>query len=250
MLTGVVLTRNEEANLAKCLDALKFCDEILLVDDNSTDKTLEIAKKYKARVVQHALNGDFSAQRNWAISQIKSGLPAGRQGWILFIDADEVVSPELASEITGTLFKGPSFLGYFLPREDILWGKHMHYGNTRTSLLRLARRGAGEWQGKVHETWQNTGRTAALRHPLLHYPHPTITDFLQHINTYSTLRAGELRAAGIKTNLLEIFFYPVGKFLYLGIWKLGFADGVRGFISAMMMAFYSFLVRGKLYLSK
>lgn len=242
MLTAVVLTHNEENNLAKCLDSLKFCDEILVVDDNSTDKTFEIAKKYKARVVQHALNGDFSAQRIFALSQIKSG-------WILFIDADEIVPPPLASEITGRLLKGDSFLGFFIPRVDYLWGKHMHHGDTKTSLLRLARRGAGEWQGKVHETWHVTGRTGVLTHPLLHYPHPTITDFLRHINIYSTLRAGELRAAGIKTNLLEIIFYPVGKFLYLWIWKLGLADGTRGFISALTMAFYSFLVRGKLYLS-
>ena len=247
MLTGVVLTHNEQDGLDRCLDALKFCDEILVVDDNSTDKTLEITKKYKARVVQHALNGDFSAQRNFALSQIKSGLPAGRQGWILFVDADEVVTPELAAEIQNAIQKS-GFVGYFLPREDILWGKHMHYGDTKASLLRLARRGAGEWHGKVHETWQVTGRTAALRHPLLHYPHPTVTAFLRHINFYSTLRAAELKSTGYKTNIFEIIFYPIGKFLYLGIWKLGFADGNQGFVSAMMMAFYSFLVRGKLYL--
>jgi len=240
MLTVVVLTRNEEANLAKCLDSLKFCDEILIVDDSSTDTTLEIAKKHKARVVQHALNSDFSAQRNYALSQITSG-------WILFVDADEVVTPELAAEIQNAIQKS-GFVGYFLPREDILWGKHMHYGDTKASLLRLARRGAGEWHGKVHETWQVTGRTAALRHPLLHYPHPTVTAFLRHINFYSTLRAAELKSTGYKTNIFEIIFYPIGKFLYLGIWKLGFADGNQGFVSAMMMAFYSFLVRGKLYL--
>lgn len=243
MLTGIVLTRNEEANLAKCLESLKFCDEILVVDDHSTDKTLEIAKKHHATVIQHPLNDNFAAQRNFALAQIKSG-------WILFVDADEIVTPELASEIIGTLLKGLSFLGYFLPREDILWGKNMRHGDTRTSLLRLARRGAGEWQGKVHETWHVTGRTSVLTHSLLHYPHPSVTDFLRHINYYSTLRANELKFSGHNTNIIEIIFYPVFKFLYLGIWKFGFADGVPGFVSAMMMAFYSFLVRGKLFLLK
>lgn len=242
MLTGVILTHNEEASLTRCLDALKFCDEILVIDDNSTDKTLEIAKKHQARVVQHSLNGDFSAQRNFAISQVKSG-------WILFVDADEIVTPELASEIQPSIQKSGN-VSYFLPREDILWGKHKHYGDTKTSLLRLARRGAGEWTGRVHETWQVSGATSTLKNPLLHYPHQTLTEFLRHISFYSTLRARELKSQGYKTNILEIILYPIFKFLYLWVWKLGFADGNQGFVSAMMMAFYSFLVRGKLYLSK
>src|SRR3989344_2887788 len=152
MLTVVVLTRNEEANLAKCLDSLKFCDEILIVDDSSTDTTLEIAKKHKARVVQHALNSDFSAQRNYALSQITSG-------WILFVDADEVVTPELAAEIHKAIQKS-GFVGYFLPREDILWGKHMHYGDTKASLLRLARRGGGGGGGDKHADARLTRPTA------------------------------------------------------------------------------------------
>ncbi|TSC87290.1 MAG: glycosyltransferase [Microgenomates group bacterium Gr01-1014_16] len=250
MLTGVVLTRNEEANLDKCLTSLKFCDEILIIDDNSTDKTAEIAKNHGAKVVKHSLNADFATQRNFALSQIKSGLPAGRQGWILFLDADELVTPELASEITRRLLKGDSFLGYLIPRLDILWGKQLKHGDTKTSLLRLARHGAGGWVGKVHETWQVSGTTSTLKNSLLHYPHPTITDFLHHINFYSTLRAQELKNQNHRTNILEIIFYPIFKFLYLWIWKLGFADGNQGFMSAMMMAFYSFLVRGKLYLQK
>lgn len=243
MLTGVILAHNEEVNLDRCLDSLKFCDKILVIDDNSTDKTPEIAKKHHAPVVHHPLNSNFAALRNFALSQIKSG-------WILFVDADELVSQELAAEISGRLLKGDSFLGYLLSREDILWGKRMRHGDTKTSLLRLARRGAGEWVGKVHETWQITGRTATLTHPLLHYPHPTVTDFLRRINYYSTLRAEELRSSGYKTNILEVIFFPFFKFLWIWIWKLGFVDGVQGSISAMMMAFYSFLVRGKLYLVK
>ncbi|MBI2008189.1 glycosyltransferase family 2 protein [Candidatus Amesbacteria bacterium] len=246
MLTGVVLTHNEQANLDRCLESLKFCDQVLVIDDNSTDDTVQTTQKHQAQVIQHPLSSDFATQRNYALSQIKSG-------WILFVDADEVVPPELATEITGTLLKGQSFSGYsgyFIPRVDYLWGKRLDHGDTKILLLRLARRGAGEWVGKVHETWQVSGSTATLTHPLLHYPHPTVTDFLRHINYYSTLRAGELHASGYKTNIFEIIFYPVLKFLWLWIWKLGFADGVRGFISAMMMAFYSFLVRGKLYLSK
>lgn len=241
MLTGVVLTRNEEANLATCLDSLKFCDEIMVVDDNSTDKTLEIAKKHHATVVQHPLNEDFAAQRNFALAQIKSG-------WILFVDADEIVSPELILEIKRRLLKGDSFTGFFIPRVDYLWEKRLDHGDTKTSLLRLAHRGAGKWQGKVHETWKIEGNVDNLKNYLIHYPHPTITDFLRHINSYSTIRASELHSSRYKTDIFEIFLYPIGKFLYLYFYRLGLLDGTHGFISAMMMAFYSFLVRGKLYL--
>ena len=241
MLSAVVLTKNEQDNIAKCLESLEFCDETITIDDFSTDKTVEFSKKYKAKIIQHALNNNFSAQRNFALSQIKSG-------WILFVDADEVISPELASEIKTAITRA-DHVGFYLPREDILWGHRLHHGDTRTSLLRLARRGAGEWRGRVHETWVVSGRTGTLASALDHYPHPTITDFLNHINYYSTLRARELRDQGQKPALFPVLFYPPAKFLWLWLGKLGFLDGTPGFISAMIMAFYTFLTRGKLYLT-
>lgn len=241
MLTAVVLAKNEEENLPRCLQAVGFCDQVVVVDDDSSDNTRQKALALGARVFSHSLQGDFATQRNWILAQIRSH-------WVLFVDADEVVSAKLADEIKKAI-KKVDHKGFLIPRWDYLWGKKLRHGDAGgTWLLRLARRGAGRWQGRVHETWQVEGRKGSLKHPIFHYSHPAVSDFLRHLNQYSSLRAQELFASGRRSNLLQIVFYPVFKFLYLYLFSRGFLDGTPGFISAMMMAFYSFLVRGKLYL--
>lgn len=241
MLTGIVLTHNEEKNIARCLESLKFCDQILVVDDNSTDKTIQLARKLGATVINHSLDGNFGAQRNWALSQAKTA-------WVLFVDADEVVSVKLGEEIISSV-KKIEYKGFLIPRIDYMWGKKLTHGDVGgVRLLRLARRGVGKWQGAVHERWQIEGNVGILRHALNHYPHPTMVEFLQEINRYSSIRAQELHDASQHSSLFQIIFYPTGKFLDLWVLKLGFADGTAGFIHAMTMAFYSFLVRGKLWL--
>ncbi|MEK7154518.1 MAG: glycosyltransferase family 2 protein, partial [Patescibacteria group bacterium] len=229
MLTGVVLTHNEEKNIVRCLESLKFCDEILVIDDNSTDATVKLAKKLGVKVISHSLNGNYSTQRNWAIEQAKTP-------WVLFIDADEIVSAKLGEEIISATSK-IEYKGFKLPRVDYMWGKKLLHGDVGgVKLLRLARRGAGQWQGAVHETWQIEGYVETLKHPLAHYPHPTLVEFFQHINAYSTLRAQELRTSGRRSNLFQIIFYPLGKFLDLYCLRLGLLDGTPGFVHAMTMA--------------
>lgn len=241
MLTGIVLTHNEEKNVVRCLESLKFCDQILVVDDNSTDKTVQLAKKTGATVVSHPLDSNFAAQRNWAISQAKTP-------WVLFVDADEVVLVKLGEEITSAV-KKIEYKGFLIPRTDYMWGKKLSHGDVGgVRLLRLARRGAGEWQGAVHEQWQIEGNVGTLRHVLNHYPHPTMVEFLQEINRYSSIRAQELHDLGQHSNLFQIIFYAPAKFLWLWLCRRGFLDGTAGFVHAMTMAFYSFLVRGKLWL--
>ncbi|MEK7504493.1 MAG: glycosyltransferase family 2 protein [Patescibacteria group bacterium] len=240
MLTGVVLAKNEENNISKCLDSLKFCDEILLVDDNSTDNTVKMAQKIGATVIRSRMH-DFSSQRNFAISQVKSG-------WILFVDADEVVTQELALSIQ-ELVKKNEANGYLIHRVDYIWDHMFKFGDLgNVWLLRLARRGAGDWQGEVHETWQIDGRVEKLKGDLNHYPHQSVVEFLKHINDYSTLKAQEFYEQKRGTNIFEIVLGPVWRFVYLFICRLGFLDGIPGFIHAMLMAFYMFLVAGKLYL--
>ena len=172
MLTGIVLTHNEEENITRCLEALKFCDTLLVVDDNSTDKTVRLAKKSGATAVTHPLNGDYAAQRNWALSQAKTP-------WVLFVDADETVSVKLGEEIKSAI-KKIEFKGFLIPRIDYMWGKKLTHGDVgKVRLLRLARRGAGEWHGAVHETWAIEGNVGTLPHPIFNYPHPTLVEFIQ-----------------------------------------------------------------------
>jgi glycosyltransferase involved in cell wall biosynthesis len=242
MLTAVVLTHNEETNLDRSLKSLKFCDQILIIDDNSTDSTLNIAKKYHSKIINHPLNGDFSSQRNFALSKITSG-------WVLFIDADEEVSQPLALEII-TATTQSLYRGFLLYRVDTLWGRLQTHGDTNTSLVRLGLVGSGTWSGRVHETWNITGQIGSLKSILHHYPHPKISQFISEINYYSTLRAEELYFNHKRAKIVSVILYPAGKFIQLYLIKLGVLDGMPGLLSAMCMSFYSFLVRGKLYLLK
>ncbi len=241
MLTAVVLTHNEAANLPRCLSALQFCDQVVVVDDDSTDDTPAVAKKAGAVVLSHSLQGDFAAQRNWALENVKSP-------WVLFVDADEIVSSQLANEIRSAVQK-TEYKGYFVPRQDYLWQQELKHGDVGSvALLRLGRRGAGKWVGPVHETWAIEGQLGRLKSPLQHYPHPHLVDFLKNINAYSTIKAHNFFNLGKRTNLFEISLGPPYRFLLNYVLKMGFLDGTAGFVHAMTMAFYAFLTLGKLWL--
>ena len=242
MISTVVLAKNEEKNVEACLRSVSWCDEIIVIDDNSNDKTTEIAKKYNAKILSHSLNGDFSAQRNF-------GLEKAKNDWVLFVDADEVVSQALWYEIMASV-NDPSgiYSGYFIKRKDIMWGKELNFGETGDiKLLRLAKKDAGEWEGRVHETWKIKGKTLLLQNNLTHYPHQTIKEFLKEINYYSDIRAQELFNKKIKSSWLAIIFYPKAKFILNYFIKRGFLDGLSGLVFALMMSLHSFLVRGKLW---
>ena len=239
MISAVVLAKNEEKAIETCLKTLKWCDEVIVIDDYSEDKTVKMAEKLGAKIIKHHLNDDFAAQRNFGLSQAQSN-------WVLFIDADEKVSPQLRAEIQRAI-KG-EIKGFYLKRTDFLFGRQLKHGETsRVRLLRLARKNAGEWKRRVDETWEIKGQTATLNNPLLHSPHPTMTDFLKSINFKSSLNAQALYEEGKQTRFWD-WFKPPAKFVQNWIFRLGFLDGMPGFIMALMMSFHSFLVRAKLYL--
>lgn len=241
MLSGAIIIRNEEKMITDAIKSLAFCDEIIVVDDNSNDNSVKIAKQKGALVYTHSRNGNFSGLRNYALEKAKGD-------WILFIDADEEVSPELANEIIEVI-KDDEYAGYMIKRTDIWWGKEIRHGEAgKSALLRLIKKDMGKWSGKVHEVLETHGETGTLKHALLHKPHQTLAEFIQHINDYSTLRAEELYEQKVKSSLFQIITYPSGKFLVNYFLKLGFLDGPQGFVYAFMMSFHSFLVRSKLYL--
>ncbi len=243
MISAVVLAKNEEDNIKDCLQSVSWCDEVIVIDDNSTDKTAEIAKKLGAKVYTHSLENNFSAQRNF-------GLEKAKGDWILFIDADERVSSALWYEIMAvTNDPRNEFTGFYIVRKDTMWGKLLNYGETgNIKLLRLAKKDSGKWSGKVHEILKISGKTITLRNHLMHYPHQTIKEFLQEINYYTTLRAEELLGKKTKVYWWSIILYPKAKFFVNYFIKRGFLDGLHGFIFAFFMSFHSFLVRGKLWL--
>ncbi|MBI5127741.1 glycosyltransferase family 2 protein [Candidatus Roizmanbacteria bacterium] len=250
-LSAVILTKNEDKNIERCLKSLDFVDEVIIVDDYSDDKTLEIIQKIDVgvghdrpvfKVIQRKLNGDFAGQRNFGISKANSD-------WVLFIDADEEVTKELRNEILEHLQVDKE--AFYLKRRDFFWGKELKYGELKQirqlGFIRLIRKNSGQWLGNVHEVFHTAKKTGQLNGFINHYPHPNLKEFIKDINYYSSLRAEELNRLNIKVNILEIIFVPALKFIFNYLINFGFLDGVQGFTYAFMMSFHSFLVRSKLY---
>ncbi len=243
-LSTVILAKNEEKQLGRAIETVEFSSEVIVIDDFSIDKTTEIAKEMGAIVYQRALNGDFSAQRNF-------GLKKSRGDWILFLDADEFLSKELQEEIREIINNATKYGAFYIKRRDHMWGSELKYGELRKlrnkGLIRLIKKNSGKWSAPVHETFLTFSTIGQLDSHINHFPHQSVRDFLEEINFYSSLRAKELFQLGIKPSLLAIVIFPTGKFLLNYFLRLGFLDGPAGFLYAFMMSFHSFLVRAKLY---
>lgn len=245
MLSAVILTKNEEYNLERCLKSLSFVDEIVVIDDLSEDKTVDIAEKYKAHVHQSNLDDDFAKQRN-------AGMQKATGDWVLFIDADEELTKELSLEIQKiTSSSNCDSVAFYIKRRDFFWGTELKHGEVSTArkkgFIRLVKNEAGEWHGRVHEEFKTAGKTDTLHGYLNHYPHQTVKEFISHVNRYSTLRAQELLKQGKKPSFFQLITYPFGKFILTYFFKAGFLDGTAGFAYAFFMSFHSFLVRAKLF---
>ncbi|MFH1601898.1 MAG: glycosyltransferase family 2 protein [Candidatus Shapirobacteria bacterium] len=244
-ISGVVIAKDEEGRIKKCLESLRFCDEIIVIDDYSTDNTAKIARSRGAAVYKKHLNQDFSSQRNF-------GLAKAKNEWVFFLDADEKVTPSLSQEIVRHLRNAnkEKNKGFYFFRQDYFLNQKLNFGETaHVKLLRLAKKSAGKWKGRVHEEWIVKGKTGFFQNPLLHYPHRELSDLLAKINFYSGLKAQELAKKGEKSSLSMIIAFPLGKFLKNYFWLQGFRDKTAGFIFAMAMSFHSFLTRAKLWQS-
>ncbi|MFH1827495.1 MAG: glycosyltransferase family 2 protein [bacterium] len=243
-LSVVILTKDNEKNIESALKSASFAEEIIILDDNSQDETKDIARKYEATVIQRSLNEDFAQQRNY-------GLKKAIGDWILFLDADEVITNELQKEIVSTIKKNNKILGYYIKRRDIFWGRVLKHGEVkktyREGIIRFFKKNSGLWERPVHEAFVHKGYFGQLSGFIEHYSHNGIKDFIRNINFYSTIRAKELANLNTKSNILQIFFFPTAKFILNYIFRLGFLDGVEGFVYAFMMSFHSFLVKAKLY---
>lgn len=187
---------------------------------------------------------DFSAERNKLLSDVTTD-------WALFVDSDEVVSPDLEKEIKAQITNPMSayYSAYRIRRLDNFLGTRLKHGETgNVHFVRLAKRDWGSWQGTVHEKWIGKGLVGTLKNPLLHTPHPSLRSFVDKINIYSTLAAKERFDSGIRSSFIHITIYPVAKFISNYLLKLGFLDGVPGLIHAIMMSWHSYMTHTKNYL--
>jgi glycosyltransferase involved in cell wall biosynthesis len=181
---------------------------------------------------------DFGAQRNFALETAVGD-------WVLFVDADERVTESLREEILVAV-RSPDVDGYFLRRRDVNFGYTFRFGESmRAPILRLARREAGRFEGRVHERWRVTGRTRILKAPLLHYSHPDISAFLRKVDYQSSLAATRLTEEGRGRGAWELVVHPLGNFFRNYVVHQGFRDGVPGLIYASLMTLHPFLARAK-----
>lgn len=239
-LAAVIITRNEEADLERCLKSLAFCDEIVVVDAQSTDRTVEIARRYTDKVQVLPWLG-FVEQRRQA-------LKLATAEWVLSIDADEEVSPELRREILETVRQSAAD-AYSLPRKTIHFGRWIRHGGWYPNrLVRLFRKDRGEWRGgEVHEYWHTNGTQGELREDLVHYSFKSLSDQVARNNTYSSLGAKTLRARGKRFTFFRLSVKTFSKFLETYVLKLGFLDGYPGLIISVSAAYSVFLKWAKLW---
>jgi glycosyltransferase involved in cell wall biosynthesis len=239
-LSALVPCFNEEAMIPGCLESVKFADEIMVVDSFSTDRTLEIARRHTGRILQHEyLNS--AAQKNWAIPQAK-------HPWVLIVDADERVTPELALELKEIL-RAPEHDGYWIRRRNFFLGKEIRHGTWRTDkVLRLFRRDAGRYQSKhVHAEIEMKGSPGWCRNKLEHHSYRSLDDYFRKASRYATWGAMNARDNNIRGNRFRMFEHSAACFFKGYVVKRGFADGTEGLIIAMMESFSAFLKYAKLW---
>ena len=239
-LSVAIITLNEEANLPPTLASVAWADEIVVVDSGSTDGTQAVAEAQRARFISEPWRG-FAAQKNLALELCASD-------WVLSLDADEAVSPELAASIQAILaLPVPAAAGvaYALPRRNFFLGRWIkHGGYYPDAKLRLFRRGAASFpETPVHETAVFPGQVATLDGDLLHHAYPTITSYLEHMERYSTLGAAQAlkrgRAGrGLLSFVNGVLLNPLATFLYNYGLRLGFLDGREGLLLHLYHSVY------------
>ncbi len=238
-LSVTVIAWNEEERLRACLDSVAWADEIVVVDAESTDKTAALAREFTERVWVRPWPG-FAAQKNFALDQVSGD-------WVLSLDADERVTPELADRIRNILAEDRGAAGYSIPRRNIFWGAWVRHGGLYPDYqLRLFRRGAGRFaEDAVHESVRVDGRVDVLAETLLHESYRDLEDFVRRSNRYSTLAARDWLRRGRRVSLGALIMKPLGRFLSMYIVRGGFLDGWRGLVLAVLYAEYVFLRMAK-----
>jgi glycosyltransferase involved in cell wall biosynthesis len=235
LLSVAIITLNEERNLARTLASVSFADEIVVVDSHSTDKTTEIAEAFGAKVFVRDWPG-FAAQKNFAIRQCTGD-------WILSLDADEEMSPELRTQLQFLLPTYPPVDAYFLKRRNLFLNRWIkHGGYYPDPKLRLFRRSAANFtlaprfeDRPVHETIAFDGDSSSLDYDLIHHAYPTLEGYLEHMERYSTLGAQLLVKQNRTSQNLPTFYWnvllvPILTFLWNFVFRLGFLDGREGLL--------------------
>jgi glycosyltransferase involved in cell wall biosynthesis len=231
-ISATVITKNEQDNIVLCLRSLAWADEIVVVDSQSGDQTVRLAQANGARVIINPWPGHIQ-QKNFAIEQATGD-------WILSLDADEVVTPELREEIQAARQKG--FCGrdgFYLPRQSMFLGKWIRHGGWYPDRhLRLFKKDKGRFGGmNPHDKVMLNGQAGRFKNHLLHYTYPSLETYFTRLNSYTGIAARELFNHGRRFSPLKLIFSPPATFIKMYLIKMGFLDGLEGLILGILSAF-------------
>lgn len=243
MISVFIVTKNEEKNIDRCLKSLDFADEIIIVDQQSEDNTLNFAKKYKNVKIYH--------DKYWGYCEPsrKKGAELCTKEWLFNIDGDEEVSDELKKEITKAA-KNKNYDAYLVPRKFFYLNKHLKHTTSDEMLLRFHKKGAIMYNSKIHEglVKKKNIRIGKLNGAINHYPYPNIKAHIFKINKYSSVLAKTSKKYNsFPRKYFGIIYTPIYYFLYYYLIKLGFLDGLNGLIYAIMSAYHEILIYKKIW---
>ena len=238
-ITATIITLDEERNIARAIESLRCCDEILILDSGSVDRTVELAQNLGARVIEAGWRG-FAGQKNWAAEQ-------AAHEWILSLDADEALSEALEAEIWNLKKSGPQYDAYTMPRLARYLGRWiLHCGWYPDRKIRLYDRAKAAWVGDfVHESVACRERVGHLQSNILHFTCESLSEHLKTLDRYTTLAAQELASRKVKVPLTRLIADPFWTFNKTYFAQAGFLDGLEGLIISYMAAFYTFLKYAK-----
>lgn len=236
-VSAVVIGFNDEPNIAECLETIRWADEIVFVDSFSTDNTASIAKKFTERVFQIPFNG-FGKLRNEAVS-------LASYDWIFSLDTDERCTPELANEIRQVLKDEPEFVAYHVPRKNYFFGEWIRhcgwYPDYRQPQLFNRKKMRYRDDDIVHESFEADGAVGYLKEHVIQIPFRNTKQFLDKMERYSRLMAQRLADSGRGFHFHQLITHPAFMFFKMYILKLGFLDGLRGFILSGLYAYYTYI---------
>lgn len=242
-ISAVIVAKNEEKKVPDCLESLDWVSEIILVDNGSSDNTLEVARKFGAKVFEYK-GGDFSSRKNFAFSKTKGD-------WILFIDADERVTTDLKKEICQLISNSVSKQNtYAISRRNIIFNKEFRYGNQWPDyIIRLFyRKNFKKWESELHEQPKYKGELKYLRNPLIHEKHNNISEMIGKTNKWSEVEAKLMYKAGHpKMNLIRFSTAIFREFFLRFVKQLSFLDGVEGVIYGIYQIYSRFISYAKLW---
>ncbi|MBU1851576.1 MAG: glycosyltransferase family 2 protein [Candidatus Omnitrophica bacterium] len=232
-ISVAVIALNEEKILCGCLDAVRWADDIVVVDSGSGDATADIAERHGANVFKREFD-DFEKQKNFALSKTK-------EKWVFFLDADERVTPELALEVQKAV-NDERYDGYFISRTNIIFGKKMRFGgHQRDRHIRLFKKANGCFEGAIHEKAVIEGNVGELREPLIHYSTGTYAEYMEKLKLYTDLEAQHLLDRKETVRVTDIVLKPAGRFFKQYIFLRGFLDGLEGFVFYGLSSLYLFV---------